>query len=283
MGFQISDDNDDNDVIVVNGETEAEVSAESFQQFIHGTSPEENDVVLDLVGKDEKARLVEINEFVLNRIIDAVKAKHKLPWILKHAAKTLDWLAYQCQLTLNDSDNNAMGLYKKAKQLYVLQELADHATACNQYADVQIAGSILDSDKPRFTSRLFHAICEEVTKPQPAFAFEYKAGRKTEVIRYDDATGLRAINALKHQRIKIQKAAAAEKRALTDAESAKVAEIGTKITEVWTEFFSGAKDIVGAAKELFPEAVGTGRTTTSAVMRAAVCTMDQINFGAFEL
>lgn len=284
MVFKISDDNDDNDIIVVNGETETEISAESFQCFISGGKPVDEAVSLKLNGKGEKERVAEINSFVLDRIIDAVKAepKHRTEWILKHAATTLDFLAKQAGLELNNSSNNALGLYRKAKQHYVLQELAKHATDLNETVGVPVKGSILDSDKPRFTSRLFHAIAEEVEKEQPNFSFEYVAGRKTENIRYDQAVGLAAVNHLKSKRIKIQKAAKAANRELTDEESIEVAQIGELITECWRELFSGAKTIVGASEKLFPETVGTGRTTTSAVFKG-VCTMDSINFGAFEL
>lgn len=283
MAFTISDDNDDNDIISVNGESESEISEESFKLFVNGGEAA-GDVVLELHGKGEKERVAEINSFVLDRIIDAVKAepKHRAEWILKHAAKTLDFLAAQCGLSLNNSANNALGLYRKAKQHYVLQELAKHVTDLNETVGVNVKGSILDSDKPRFTSRLFHAIAEEVEKPEPHFQFEYVAGRKTESIRYDAATGMAAINHLKSQRIKIQKAAKAENRGFTEAESKELGQISELISECWKEFFNGAKTIVGKSEKMFPEAVGTGRTTTSAVFKG-VCTFDSINFGAFEL
>lgn len=282
MAFTIEDDFDDNDIEIKNGEVEAEVSAESFQRFVSGDSEATDDVVLDLHGKDEKERVAEINNFVLSKIVTAITNGHKLPWVLKHSAKCLDWLAHQAELTLNDSDNNALGLYKKAKQFYALKEIEALATAVNETYNCEVKASILDFDKPRFTSRLFHAIAEETTKTAPSLKFEYKAGRKTEEISYDDAFGLKVISALKSERAKIVKAAKSAGRDYTEQESARLTEISANIVEAWQEFFSGAKDIVANSNDFFPENVGTGRTTTSAVYRG-VCTMDSINFGAFQL
>ena len=283
MGFQISDDDDDDDIVLMNGANETEVSADSFKVFLNGENEKPADEVILLLNGDEKTRVAEINAFILSRIVEARKNKHTTAWVLKHTAKALDHLAYLGGTTpLKNSMSNAVGLYRKAKQYYVLQKLKEHVTGLNESVGSAVKAEILDEEKPRFTSQLFHAIADEIVKPQPKFDFTYKAGRKEEQFRYDTVCGMDAINFLKNKRKKIRQTASAAKRELTAEETAEVAECTDMINVCWEQFFSGAKTIYSNASEMFPESVGTGRTTTSAVIKG-VCTGNSISFGAFDV
>ena len=285
MGFKVSDDDDDDDIVLMNGISETEVSPESYMVFVNGDNEKPlEEVVLNLDPEAGiKERQAEINAFILARIVNARKNGHTTAWVLKHAAKALDHLAKVGGTPpLKNSISNAIGLYKKAKQYYVLQKLKEHVTGLNETVGSAVKAEILDEEKPRFTSQLFHAIADEIVKPEPKFDFTYKAGRKEEQFRYDTVFSMDAINHLKNRRKKIRQTAAAAKRELTAEETTQVDECTELISECWVEFFSGAKTIYSNASDMFPEAVGTGRTTTSAVIKG-VCTMNSISFGAFDV
>lgn len=281
MAFQISDDFNVDDVEVVTGENEIEVSQESINQFF-GVTDEVPNVELKLTGKDEKSRTNEISNFILGRIVSSIKSGYKREWVIRHAAKTMDLLANQAGLELNNSESNAIGLYKKARQFYALSEIKRNVTALNAEYGSTTKSAIVNSDKPRFTGALFHAICEQTNSPKPDLTFVYKAGRLEETYRFDNAVGLKAIEVLKQEASKIVKLAKFEKREMTPEECQEVDEFRAEIKAVWAKFFEMAKTVVSNAAALFPEQISTGRTTTSSVLKG-VSTFDTINFGAFEL
>lgn len=69
---------------------------------------------------------------------------------------------------------------------------------------------------------------------------------------------------------------------LHDEERADIEQISAQITGLWEKFFTGAKSAIANANKMFPESVGTGRTTTSGVFKSA-STYDEVTFGVFEL
>lgn len=281
MSFTISDDFNVDDVEVVTGENEIEVSKDSISQFF-GVTPEVPNVELKLTGKDEKSRTNEISSFILGRIVASIKSGHKRDWVIRHAAKTMDLLAHQAGVELNNSESNAIGLYKKARQFYALSEIRKNVTALNEEYGSKTKSAIINSDKPRFTGALFHAICEQVNTKEPKLDFVYKAGRLEEMYRFDNAVGLKAIEVLKQEASKIVKRAKSENREMTPEECQEVDEFRAEIKSVWSKFFEMSKQVVGSAATLFPEQIATGRTTTSSVFKG-ISTFDSINFGAFEL
>lgn len=281
MAFDIQDDFNEDDVIIAPGENEIEVSPESLGMFF-GVTEEVPKVELKLTGKDEKSRTNEISNFILGRIVSSITSGHKRDWVIRHAAKTMDLLANQAGVELNNSESNAIGLYKKARQFYALGKLKEMVAGINESYGLPKSATILNSDKPRFTTSLFHSLAEQVHETAPSLQFDYVAGRKTENFRFDDATGLKAIKHLQSECSKIVKIAKAAGRDLTDEESADLTTLKEEIKVAWQKFFVGAKSVLGSANALFPEQITTGRTTTSAVFKG-VSTLDSINFGAFEL
>lgn len=282
MSFNVKDDFDDEDIIIPVGEDVVEVTTDSLHQFF-GMTDEKPEVTLVLTGRDEKSRVAEINAFVLNRIVEAiVDNNHKREWVIRHAAKTLDILAKQGGVTLNKSESNAIGLYKKAKQTYAFRELTKAISDLNAEYGSNTTAVIQDSDKPRFTGALFNSLAEKVNESEPTVTFVYKAGRKEETVRLDAATGFDAVNSLNRQILDIKKAAKKENRELTDEEHTEIELLREERGRVWSRFFENAKTILANANKAFPEQIGTARTTTSGVWKS-VSTMDTINFGAFEL
>lgn len=276
MSFEIEDDSLDVNVELA---SEIEVTKETLDSFL-GISEETPNVELKLAG-DEKSNSFKIRKFIVNRIVSAIESGFKRDWVVRHAAKTLTLLSGQAGVTLNNAESNALGLYRAAKQTYTLQKIRNLVSTLNsQYCESK--GAIMNIEKPRFTSALFHAVCEQTKSEKPDLSFTYKAGRLEESHRFDNVFNLRAINALKIEREKIHKKAKSENRELTAEESAESAQFLEEIKSVWVKFFEGSKQIVGTANKLFPENVSTGRTTTSGLFNS-LATSDVINFGAFEL
>ncbi len=129
---------------------------------------------------------------------------------------------------------------------------------------------------------MFNSLAGNVENETPALEFVYKAGRKEETYRYDDAMGFQAIKACKSKIAKIKSAAKSENRQLTAIESGEIESLNRNIVTLWTKFFEGSKTAIENAKKMFPETIATGRTTTSGVFKSA-STHDEISFGVFEL
>jgi hypothetical protein len=281
-GFKIVDNVSDDDIVVSQNAAVGEITDESFREFVT-MGQDADQVVYKIKAKDDKARVAELHEFVSQRIIHAVQNGWKTDFIIKHTAKMLTELVHSLGLpALNNAESNALGLWKKAKTAFMRDEVLKHVTALNQSVGVNINGNMLNPDKPRFTTQLFNSLADGVVSEAPPIAFEYKAGRKSEDHRYDDALGFKAIQFCKAEIVKIKSAAKLAKRELTDEERDDVEQLSAKITDLWEKFFVGSKAAIANANKMFPESVGTGRTTTSGVFKSA-STYDEINFGVFEL
>lgn len=279
--FIVVDDVSEDDVIVQNS-TVGEVTNNTYNEFV-GAMQDGKKVVFVIKSKDEKKRIAELMEFVSSRIINAVKNGWKTDFILKHTAKMLVELTHALGLpALNDADSNALGLWKKAKQAYIRDKVLENVNNINAEMGIKTVAHILNPEKPRFSAALFNALADDVNSEQPNLQFTYKAGRKEETYRYDDALGLHAVKLCKSKIVKIKAKAKTEKRDLTEDESADVAAINEQIVGIWQKFFDDGKVAIANGNKMFPESVSTGRTTTSRVFSSA-STYDQISFGVFEL
>jgi hypothetical protein len=280
-GFKIVDDVSEDDVVIQNSPA-GDMTNDTYNEFV-GATEDGKEVIFKITSKDEKKRVAELMEFVSSRIIAAVNAGWKTDFILKHTAKMLIELTHSLGLpALNNADSNALGLWKKAKQAYMRDEILKHVTSLNAEMGIKQPAHVLNPEKPRFSTALFNSLAGDVENETPALEFTYKAGRKEETYRYDDAMGFQAVKACKLEIAKIKAKAKADKRELSEAESADIAGLNGKVVELWTKFFEGSKTAIANARAKFPETVSTGRTTTSGVFKSA-STYDSISFGVFEL
>lgn len=282
MAFNVSDDVSDDDIVVGNSSSVAgNVTEDSFKEFFQ--AGEEKPVEFKIQSKGEKERVAELMDFVTGRIVAAVKRGWKTDFIIDHTAKMLTDLVHHMGLpALNNARSNAIGLWKKAKLAYMRDEILKSVTALNESVGIKIPGSILNHEKPRFGAALFNSLAENVESQEPELQFTYKAGRKEESFRYDDALGLKAIQGLKSEIVKIKRTAKAAGRELTTEEFSECKMLQDEISVVWGKFFEQSKTAIANARKMFPETVSTGRTTTSSVFKSAA-TCDSINFGVFEL
>lgn len=285
MSFNVSDNVNDDDIIVDNiSQNTGNVTEDSFREFFQ--AGEEKPVEFKIQSKDEKHRVAELTNFVTSRIVAAVRRGWKTDYIIDHTAKMLVDLVHFLKLPkLNNPRTNATGLWRKAKQKYIRDEILKNVSELNQeIIGKPLSGAILNPEKPRFGTALFNSLAENVESNSPNLEFLYKSGGrgKEESYRYDDALNLRAIQQLKSEVAKIKRAAKAAGRDLTDQESQECEMLNQEISAVWNKFFENAKTVIGSAQKMFPETVSTSRTTTSAVLKSAA-SYDSINLGVFEL
>lgn len=277
----IVDDVSDDEIVIQNSVV-GDVTNDTYNEFV-GAKEDGKEVVFEIKSKDEKKRIAELMEFVSSRIIAAVQAGWKTDFILKHTAKMLVELTHSLGLpALNNADSNALGLWKKAKSVYMRDQVLAHVSSLNAELGIKAPAHILNPEKPRFTTALFNSLAGDVENEVPSLDFVYKAGRKEETFRYDDALGLQAVKACKAEIAKIKAKAKSEKRDLTDVESADVTELNAQVSGIWAKFFEGSKTAIANANKMFPESIKTGRTTTSGVFKSA-STYNSISFGVFEL
>jgi hypothetical protein len=278
-GFKIVDDVSDDDIVIQNSPA-GDMTNDTYNEFV-GATEDGKEVVFKITAKDEKKRVAELMDFVSSRIIAAVNAGWKTDFILKHTAKMLIELTHSLGLpSLNNAESNALGLWKKAKQAYMRDEILKHVTNLNAEMGIKTPAHIMNPEKPRFSTALFNALAGDVENATPALEFVYKAGRKEEKYRYDQAMGFQAISACTLEIAKIKGAAKSKGRELTEAEHDDISVLKDKRVELWTKFFEGSKTAIANARAKFPETVSTGRTTTSGVFKSA-STHDEISFGVF--